>query len=596
MIAAGVAGCSAGTGSGSSDARTATPTAAATRPAAAAVTNPPFDLARMAEADRAIEEAIAKGDCPGAVLLVGRGDRTGGKVAYQRAYGNRAVKPDPESMTLDTLFDLASLSKPVGCATSVMKLIEQGKVRPQERVAAYLPEFGKNGKEQITVAHLLLHQGGLIPDNALADYKEGPAVAWQKICDLKPQAEPGTTFKYTDVGFIVLGKLVERVSGRPLNEFARDEVFGPAGMATASYVPPADWKPRTAPTEQRENRWMRGEVHDPRAYLLGGVAGHAGLFGTAQDLSRYCRMLLNGGTIDGRQVLKPETVAEMTKPHDLPDGKNRRTYGFDVDTSYSRPRGDRFERGTTFGHTGFTGTSLWIDPVNDCYVVLLTNSVHPDGKGKVLALRHKVGTVAAEALLGPKPATQPATAPVAQLDAPPLAASQANAAPQANTALVTPLFASTAAQPTAPVSTGLDVLVAQQFKTLHGKRVALVTNHSGLDRDGRRILDLLVANKDVKLVKVFSPEHGLYGVLDEKVSDTTDPKTGLKVYSLYGAVRKPTAEMMAGVDALVFDIQDAGARYYTYISTMGACMESCAANKVKMVVLDRPNPVTGTIV
>jgi uncharacterized protein YbbC (DUF1343 family)/CubicO group peptidase (beta-lactamase class C family) len=583
----------------------ATPTAGAASADAGFPARPPaqkpLDAAKLAEADQAIQKTIDAGDIPGAVLIVGRGDRTGGQVLYHRAFGKRALQPEPKPMTLDTIFDLASLSKSVGCASSVMVLVEQGKIKPQEKVATYLPEFGKNGKEAITVAHLLLHQGGLIPDNSIKDYDAGPAAAWEKICDLKVQTPPGTAFKYTDVGFITLGKLVEKVSGQPLDQFAAEHVFGPAGMADTGYHPTAGnpsvngptagaWAAklaeRAAPTEKRDGRWMIGNVHDPRAFALGGVAGHAGVFSTAADVGRFCRMLLNGGTIDGRQVLKPATVAEMTQPRPLAvekvgrreGGPAVRTYGFDVDTGYSSPRGERFDRGTTFGHTGFTGTSLWVDPVNDCYVVLLTNSVHPDGKGHATPLRRLVGTIAAEALLGPAPATQPAATTQA-------AATQAAAAQAAAT------------QPfVGPVATGLDALVAQNFKSLHGKRVALVTNHSGLDQQGRRILDLLIADKDVKVVKVFSPEHGLYGALDEHVSDTVDPKTGLKVFSLYGKIRKPTPAMMEGVDVVLFDMQDAGARYYTYVATMGLCMEAAAEAKVKMMVLDRPNPLGGHLV
>ncbi|HEX8911841.1 MAG TPA: exo-beta-N-acetylmuramidase NamZ domain-containing protein [Humisphaera sp.] len=557
----------------SREASAAPPTPAApsttTSPTTAA---PPFDLARMAEADKAIDAAIARGELPGAVLLVGRGDRTGGQVLYRKAYGNRAVKPAVEPMTPDTVFDMASLTKPVATATAAMLLVERGLVNVDDPVAKYLPEFGKRGKEKITVAHLLLHFGGLIPDNAIGDYKDGPAAAWERICDLPTQTEPGAAFKYTDVGFITLGKLVERVSGQPLNKFVAENLFGPAAMRASGYLPPEDLKSLAAPTEQRDGQWMRGEVHDPRAYALGGVAGHAGLFSSADDTARYCRMILNGGTIDGVRVLKPQTVALMTAPRKLPNGTAVRTYGFDCDTPYSGPRGDRFAKGTTFGHTGFTGTSLWIDPVNDCFVVLLTNSVHPDGKGKVLALRRQVGTVAGEALLGPAPATRPATGPTTS---------------------------STAAKPATaevPVVPGIDVLAGRGFDLLKGKRVALVTNQSGLTADGRRTVDVLHKAPGVTLVKLFSPEHGLFGLVDEKVADAKDPATGLHVHSLYGERRKPTKEALADVDVLVFDVQDAGARYYTYSATLGLCMEACGEANVRMVVLDRPNPVTGTIV
>lgn len=524
----------------------------------------------MAHADRAIAEAMERGEIGGAVLLVGRGDRTGGQVVYRKAFGDRSVQPTRQLMTEDTIFDLASLSKPVGCATSAMVLIERGLVDPHAPAAQYLPEFGKHGKEKITVAQLLLHQGGLIPDNALSDYRDGPVLSWERICNLKPQSAPGTAFKYTDVGYIVLGKLVEKVSGESLDAFARRNVFEPSGMTSTAYNPPDDWDAKTAPTQQREGRWMVGEVHDPRAYLMGGVAGHAGLFGTADDIGRYCRMLLNGGTIDGKSVLQPATVALMTRPQSLPDGTNLRTFGFDCDTAYSSPRGERYPRGSSFGHTGFTGTSLWIDPGSDSYVILLTNAVHPDGKGKTVALRRRIGTIAAEALLGP---------------------GEAGTKPSGTQAAKTPVAATQAAK--GPVATGIDVLLRDPA-ALRDQRIALVTNQTGVDSQGRRTVDLLAAR--TPHLKLFSPEHGLFGLLDEKVADAVDPATGLKVFSLYGNTRKPTPQMLQDVDVLMFDIQDAGARYYTYLSTMGLCMEACAESKKRMIVLDRPNPTTGNLV
>lgn len=522
------------------------------------------DLGRLGLADKEIEAAIARGDFPGAVLLVGTSKRD----VHLKAYGNRALLPATRSMETSTLFDMASLSKPVGCATSVMLLIERGKIDPKQPVAKYLPAFGANGKEAITVEHLLLHRGGLIPDNPLADYKDGPDKAWERICALKPLRPVGQSFWYTDVGFITLGKLVEAVDGRPLDKFAREEIFAPLGMSETYYRVPEALRERAAPTEQRDGRWMLGEVHDPRAYALGGVAGHAGLFSTAQDLARYCRMILGEGQLDGKRVLKPETVALMLKPRALEDGTGVRTYGWDAATGFSSARGDRFASGTTAGHTGFTGTMVWIDPVNDCFVIFLTNRVHPDGKGNV-AVRRRVATYAAEALLGPGPATELARG----LDG------------RRNT-----LGAAT------PVLCGIDVLKRDGFKALDGRKIAIVTNHTGRDREGNRVVDLLAGAKNLDVVCLFSPEHGLYGKLDEKVGHGVDEKTGLKVYSLYGETRRPTAEMLKGVDTLVFDIQDVGARFYTFISTMGLCMEEAAKNKLRMVVLDRPNPITGLIV
>lgn len=519
----------------------------------------PVDAARVSGVDRVIEEAISRKGIPGGVLLVERG----GQMVYLKSYGNRAVQPAVAPMTVETVFDLASLSKSVGCATSIMILAERGKVRLSDPVAHYIPAFAANGKEKFTVEDLLLHRGHLIPDNDIDDYKDGPAVAWEKIFALKPTKLPLRHFTYSDVSYIVLGKLVEVVDGRSLDQFAREEIFKPLGMNHTTYNPPADWKALCAPTEQREGRWMVGEVHDPRAYALGGVAGHAGVFSTAGDLQRFCRMILNGGELEGKRILKRETVAEMTKVRCLPDGSGCRTYGFDVRTGYSSARGERFESMTTFGHTGFTGTMFWMDPKNDCFIVFLTNRVHPDGKGEIVALRKRVSTLVGEALLGPKPAAIARRQP---------------------------------AGPPEDVSCGIDVLKADKFRLLENQRIALVTNHTGRDREGNRTVDLLTAAKNLKVVKLFSPEHGLYGLLDEKVGDTTDPKTGLPVFSLYGATQRPSAQMLEGVDTIVFDMQDVGARFYTYLSTMGLCMEEAAKHKIRVVVLDRPNPITGLMV
>jgi uncharacterized protein YbbC (DUF1343 family)/CubicO group peptidase (beta-lactamase class C family) len=501
------------------------------------------ELGRFSRADELIEKAIVESKLPGAVLLVGQGDQ----VLYRKAYGSRAVQPQRVAMTPDTVFDLASLSKPVGCATSVMILAERGKLKLTDPVAKYLPAFAANGKQAITIEQLLLHRGGLIPDNPLPDFDKGPAAAMANVFNLAPQWLPGSRFAYTDVGYIVLGELVRAVDGRPLDRFAREEVFQPLGMKDTSYRPSDALRTRMAPTEKRGDHWMIGEVHDPRAYALGGVAGHAGLFGTADDLARYCRMILGDGQLDGKRILKETTVREMTHVRPMPDDGDTRSYVFDVDTPYSSPRGDRFPRGSSFGHTGFTGTMFWIDPGSKTYVILLSNSVHPDGRGRVVELRRQVSTAVADALLG-------------------------------------------------PVLPGIDVAKRDNFKQLQGRRVALVTNHTGRGRDGSRTVDLLAAAPGVKLVRLFSPEHGLFGALDEKVGHGVDEKTGLKVFSLYGDTRRPTAEMLEGVDTIVFDIQDIGARFYTYISTLGLCMEEAARHKVRVVVLDRPNPNTGLIV
>jgi len=515
------------------------------------------DIQRLQKADKLINDAIAEHRCPGAVLLVGRGD----DVVYRKAYGNRSIEPRIVAETPETIFDMASLTKSIATAPSIMILSDQGKLRVTDKVSKYIPDFAQNGKQDITIEQLLLHRGGLVPDNDISDYANGPAEAWTRIYALKPKWEPGTHFAYSDVGYIVLGKLVEVISGKPLDQFAKQNIFEPLRMTHTTYKPPQAWHDLFAPTQERDNHWMIGEVHDPRAYALGGVAGHAGLFSTADDLSRFCRMLLHEGELDGVRVLKQSTYRDMIKERCLPDGSGCRGYGFDIDTAYSGCRGDRFDRGTTYGHTGFTGTMFWVDPVHQCYVILLTNSVHPDGKGNILRLRHEVATVVAEALLGPAPTTQPVVQRASQ-----------------------------------PVLCGIDVLERENFKPLQGKRIALVTNHTGLDLNGNRTVDVLAKAEGVHLTKLFSPEHGLYGLVDEKVADTVDPKTGLHVYSLYGKTEKPTPQMLQDVDAIVYDIEDVGARYYTYTTTMGLCMEAAAQQHIPMFVLDRPNPVTGLIV
>ena len=528
-----------------------------------------FDTPGMARADQLINDAIAKGKCSGAVLLVGRGDG----ILYEKAYGHRAVKPSAVAMTADTVFDLASLTKPTATAIAIMKLTEQGKVKLDAPVATYLPGFAVAGKQNITLADLLLHIGGLMADDDLSDFAGGPDAGIKKILAAPPAFPPGSRFVYSDMGFIVLGELVHRVDGRPLDVFTREEIYRPLRMNDTGFLPPDALKSRCAPTEQRDDHWMIGQVHDPRAFALGGVAGHAGLFSTAEDLSRFCRMILAGGTLDGVRILKESTIRTMIEPHQLPGG-GLRAYGLDIDTPYSRVRGDRFERGSTFGHTGFTGTAFWLDPENRSYFILLTNSVHPDGKGKILDLRHDVATVVGEALLGPPPASGAGGPPVSS---------------------ISKTEETRASRPCHQTLTGIDILVRDQFTALSGRKVGLITNQTGRDRDGDRTIDLLAGAKNLQLVKLFSPEHGIDGALDEKIDNATDAKTGLKIFSLYGKTRQPTPDMLDGIDTLVFDIQDVGARFYTFSSTMGLCMQSAAARKIRFVVLDRPNPNTGLV-
>jgi serine-type D-Ala-D-Ala carboxypeptidase len=341
--------------------------------------------------DDVVEEGLRNERMPGCVVLVGYQ----GRIAWLKSYGARQVKPDVVPMTTDTVFDLASLTKPIATATSIMLLIEDGLIELDASAAKYIPEFGVNGKEAITIRQLLTHQSGLLPDNSIQDYQDGPAVAFRRIHELDLRAEPGARFMYSDVGFIVLGEIVERVSGRTLDAFAKERIFAPLGMSETGFNPDSKLKLRAAPTQERNGDWMRGEVHDPRAYKLGGVAGHAGLFSTAEDLARYAQMLVNDGVLGEARILKPETCQLMQASQEVSSGI--RTLGWDCRTGYSSNRGDLFSP-RAFGHGGFTGTALWIDPDREMFVIFLSNRVHPDGKGSVNSLAGRIGTIAAASI------------------------------------------------------------------------------------------------------------------------------------------------------------------------------------------------------
>ncbi|MBL9161553.1 MAG: DUF1343 domain-containing protein [Planctomycetaceae bacterium] len=548
--------------------------------------------------DALVEAEIEAKRLPGCVVAIGR---TGG-IGFLKAYGNRQLEPSQEPMTVETLFDMASLTKPIATATSVMILVEQGKVRLRNPIAEYIPEFGQNGKEHITVEDLLVHRGGLIPDNALKDYEDGPEKAWERLFAL-PTDKPGEQFIYSDVGFLTLGELVHRVSGKTVAEFAAENIFRPLGMKESGYAPSKELAECAATTEKRENRWMRGEVHDPRAYLLEGVAGHAGLFSTAADLAIYCDAILRGanGTAAASSsaaepadqahavppfVMSRATLAEMMRPREV--AGNHRALGWDNRSAYSTNRGELLSP-RAIGHGGFTGTAMWIDPEFDLFVIFLSNRVHPSGDGLVNPLAGRIGTVAAAAIDGPNAAL--ATLVAAASDK--ASANSVQPATHEQSAASTDHGSPITDHPK-PVLTGLDVLVRDNFKQLKGRRVGLITNHTGVDRDGRRNVDLLDNADGVELVAIFSPEHGIAGKLDhDGITDARDEATGLPIHSLYGETRKPTEKQLKGIDTLVFDIQDIGCRFYTYESTMAWAMEAAGEHGLKYVVLDRPNPIGG---
>ena len=478
-----------------------------------------FRAPQLPAIDNAIETAIAEKRIPGGVLWIERDGRV-----YRRAYGNRALVPGVERMTLDTVFDAASITKPVATAASIGVLVERGKVSLDAPVQTYLPEYAD---ATVTVRHLLTHTSGL-----------RPGLVGRPALEERPLNAPGAIFRYSDVNYILLGELVRRVSGEPLDVFAKKHVFEPLGMSDTGFRPASS--ARIAPTENG----LRAVVHDPTSRAMGGVAGHAGLFTTARDLSRFARFAMT----------HPLLSADVTPP----EVAIRRTGGFDLDSAYSRPGGDRFPPGS-FGHTGWTGGFLWIDPASRSFYVFLSNRVHPDGKGSVVALQKQLGNLVGEAF-GFEPRPRRVGHVIGGGDA----------------------------------QNGIDVLHASGYAALQGMRIGLITNQSGIDRTGNPTVDLLRSAPGVTLAAIFTPEHGLRGTFDDKVAD--EQYRGIPVYSLYGERRKPSREQLAGLDALVFDVQDIGTRFYTYISTMGLAMEAAAEARVKFVVLDRVNPIGGDVV
>jgi uncharacterized protein YbbC (DUF1343 family)/CubicO group peptidase (beta-lactamase class C family) len=527
--------------------------------------------------DEVIQQGISEG-IPGAVLLVGHD----GQIIYRKAYGHRALEPRPEPMTLDTVFDLASLTKVIVTSTAVMQLVEHGKVRMNDPVAKYLPEFGQNGKEDVTVRQLLTHYSGLEPDLDLKAKWEGKQTAYAMAMAETPADPPGSKFSYSDINFIVLGEIVERVSGETLDEYGVKHIFAPLKMMHTRFNPPAAWRGKIAPTQYDENEHMlHGVVHDPSARRMGGVAGHAGLFSTADDLAKFAQALLNGGG----GILSPLSVEKMTRPEQPPAAPVLRGFGWDIDSSFSSNRGDLLPVGS-YGHTGFTGTSMWIDPATHSYIILLTNAVHPRGKNNAIALRSKVATAVAAAL--PLTASEKESLRW-------LAITGYNEAQSA---------ARRMSSRNGSVKNGIDVLAEHGFDVLQipgrKKKIGVLTNQTGIDADGRRTIDVLAQAPGVSLEAIFSPEHGVTGTLDTlHLSNSTDAATGVPVYVVYGgtdAARRPSPDVMKQLDAVVFDIQDAGVRFFTYETTLGYFLEAAAAAGVELIVLDRPDPITGAFV
>lgn len=511
---------------------------------------------QMAPIAETAKKAIQAGRIPGAVILIG----SQGKIVYSRAFGLRALKPKKLPMTTDTIFDVASLTKVIATSIAVAQLVEMGKLDLEDPVAKYWPEFKANGKEGITVRDLLTHYSGLRPALDCKPDWSGYDTALRMIEEEKPVLSPETGFIYSDINFIVLGELVSRISGEPFDVYCTDHIFKPLGMKDTGFKPSPLLQSCIAPTQYEHGttgKILWGKVHDPIAKSMGGVAGHAGVFSTADDLAVFAQMILDGGSRKNVQILSPLMVKKMTAPQSPPDRIPLRGLGWNISSSLVSVG--------SFEHRGFTGTGIWIDPVSNTYVIILTNRVHPKGKGNVEPLRANILSLINESI-------EIASRPLLRND---------DKQGMGNTE---------------KVQTGIDVLTAEKFRPLTGLRVGLITNHSGINSEGRRTIDLLHKAPNVKLVVIFSPEHGFSGKEEGKISLTKEPLTGLPVYSLYGDVALPTQKMLAGLDALVFDVQDAGVRFYTYITTMGYAMEACAKKRIPFYVLDRPNPITASAV
>lgn len=519
--------------------------------------------------DAAIQESVDTGWIPGAVLVIGHN----GQVVYRKAYGWRALVPHRERMTLDTIFDAASLTKVVATTPSVMRLFEQGKLRIDDPVTKYLPEF-QGGKSPITIRLLMTHFSGMPPDLILEPRWHGYQTGIEKALTTKPINPPGARFMYSDINFILMGEIVRRVSGEPLNQFAHEQVFEPLGMRDTGFLPSPKLIPRIAPTEINPDTGLpfRGVVHDPTARYMGGVAGHAGLFTTADDLAKYAEMMLNMGQYNGVRIFDPMAVKKFTEPASPADQPILRGLGWDLDSPFSSNRGELYPIGS-FGHTGFTGTSMWMDQTTNSFVILLTNAVHPKRGHSLSSLRSRVATAVA-ADFG---VTTPNTVSLTGYDE---TISGAGVHRKIDRNAVT--------------YTGLDVLEQSNFLPLQGKRIGLITNQTGVDRKGRRNVDAMLA-AGIHVVRLFSPEHGIMGTQDSAVASGVDPTTHIPVISLYQPhERRLNPNQIRDLDAIVYDIQDVGARFYTYSCTMLYAVEAAAKAKKPFYLLDRPNPITGT--
>jgi uncharacterized protein YbbC (DUF1343 family) len=471
-------------------------------------------------------------------------------LVHLHAFGRLTYDADAPAVTAHTLYDLASLTKVVATTTMAMILVDEGRLDLDRPVRDFLPGFQGSGKDAVTVRHLLNHSSGLEATALLYREVRGKAAVVERVQAMDLVYAPGSKSIYSDLGIILLGEILERVAGQPLDAFARERIFSPLGMRETMFNPPAELRPRIAPTELDpwRGRVVRSEVHDENAFAMGGVAPHAGLFGTAGDLARFAQMLLNGGVFEGRRIVSRETLELFTRKAGVPGSD--RALGWDTKSAEGSSAGTLMSS-RSFGHTGFTGTSLWIDPERQLYVILLTNRVHPSRENQLIReARPAVADAVVRALAEPASGL--------------------------------------------PVRVGLERVAGGETHGLAGQRLGLIVHAASVTADGHHAVDVL-RERGLNVVRLFSPEHGLRGeaAAGAGVPSGRDTVSGLPVVSLFGEHRKPASADLAELDALVFDLQDAGVRFYTYSSTLILALEAAAEAGIDFVVLDRPNPLGG---
>jgi len=541
------------------------PASAMTSPLDPARADSPWPAFHTAPLEAALRAQIEAQALPGVVVLVG----DAGGVRWRWAAGERARRPAPEPMTADTVFDLASLTKVVATTTAVLQLIERGALRADDPVARHWSAFAQAGKHNVTVAQVLAHSSGLPAGWPDRRRPRSAAALWHALASMALRQPPGQTREYSDLGFLALGRVVEHVSGLTLDTYTRRHITNPLGLQDTGFAPDRRHASRIAPTEVLgDGHLLRGQAHDPLARTLGGVAGHAGLFGTADDLGRFARSLL--GLPDVPALLQPDTVRGLLVPQPPVATAPWRGAGWLLQPPLTPTRDDLLPTGTLH-HTGYTGTALWIDVLQQRYIVLLSHRVHPDGRGDARPARRQVA-----ALLSSTGPTRPP-----------------GAWAQALGPTVMPPRPAPAPADGPRVLTGIDRWRERNFAELQGQRVGLVTHLAAVDRQGWRTLDRLRWAPGVHLRRIFTPEHGLFRDIDGPVASGTEPGSGLPLVSLYGAQRQPTPAQLADLDAIVVDLQDVGVRFFTYIATLGLVLDAARPRQLPVFVIDRPNPLGG---